>query len=102
MTKSLSTPPTKKSACDTQTFVCLHALNSMEKDIKYYLSLPYTKVLIEDEDGSVFAKIEELHGCMTVGDNQEEALEMLEDALCAWLEVALEMGKKIPETHEKE
>lgn len=69
----------------------------MVKDIEYYLSLPYTTVLIEDNDGSVFAKIEELHGCVTVGENQKDALEMLSDALRAWLEVALEIGKEIPE-----
>ena len=71
--------------------------NHKIKDIEYYLNLPYTRVLIEDDDGSVFAKIEELHGCMTVGDNREDALEMLKDALYAWLEVALKIGKEIPE-----
>ena len=66
-------------------------------NIEYYLNLPYTKILIKDDDGSVFAKIEELHGCMTVGDDHNDALEMLEDALQAWLEVALEIDMEIPE-----
>ena len=74
----------------------------MAKDIEYYLNLPYTKVLIVDDDGSVFAKIEELHGCITVGDDPDDALEMLEDALQAWLEVALEMDMEIPEPNAEE
>jgi antitoxin HicB len=68
-----------------------------EKNAKYYMNLPYTKILILDSDGSWFAKIEELPGCMTVGNNKEDALEMLNDALQAWLETAIKTGKEIPE-----
>ena len=67
------------------------------KKLKYYLELDYTIRLKENKDGSFFAEIEELPGCMTEGDTKEEALEMLEDAKKAWLEVALKRKIIIPE-----
>jgi antitoxin HicB len=67
------------------------------KDLDYYLSLPYTIELIPDEDGFWFARIPLLEGCMTNGDSREDALIMLDDAKRLWLETALELGKTIPE-----
>jgi antitoxin HicB len=71
----------------------------MTKDLAYYLSLPYTTVLIEgDEDeGGWFAEIKELPGCMTYDDTKEETLEMLEEAKTLWLEHRIEKGYPIPE-----
>lgn len=67
------------------------------KKLKHYLELDYTIRLKENKDGSFFAEIEELLGCMTEGDTKEEALEMLEDAKKAWLEVAIKRKINIPE-----
>jgi len=67
------------------------------KDLDYYLSLPYTIELTPDEDGYWFAEIPLLEGCMTNGANQADALAMIEDAKRAWLTTALEMGLPIPE-----
>lgn len=67
------------------------------KNLKYYLNLDYTIRLKENSDGSFFAEIEELPGCMTEGDSKEEALKSLEDAKKAWLEVALDRKITIPE-----
>lgn len=68
------------------------------KDLNYYLSLPYTIVLIPDtEDGGWFAKIPELPGCMTFGDTQAEVLELIEDAKLTWIAGCLEEGITIPE-----
>ncbi|MFC4769953.1 toxin-antitoxin system HicB family antitoxin [Effusibacillus consociatus] len=39
----------------------------------------------------------ELPGCLSQGEAIQEALEMIEDAKRAWLEVALEDGREIPE-----
>jgi antitoxin HicB len=69
----------------------------MNKDLSYYMSLPYPIVLIPDEDGSWFAKIPILEGCMTVGDTREHALQMLDEAKELWLETVLEFGQSIPE-----
>lgn len=65
------------------------------KTVDELMSLPYTVELTPD-DGSFFAKIKELDGCMTVGETMADALAMIEDAKRAWLIAALEDGIDIP------
>jgi antitoxin HicB len=67
------------------------------KDLTYYLSLPYTIQITREDDATWFARVVELPGCLTEGDTPEEAADMIQDALAAWLEVALEDGRLIPE-----
>jgi antitoxin HicB len=67
----------------------------MKRTVEEYMALPYTVELTPD-DGSCFAKIKELEGCMTVGDNPAEALEMLDDAKEGWFATAIEDGLEIP------
>ncbi|MBN2389301.1 MAG: type II toxin-antitoxin system HicB family antitoxin [Anaerolineae bacterium] len=69
----------------------------MDKTIAYYLALPYTIELIPDPDGGWFVAVKELPGCMSQGDTEAEALEMIRDAMEGWLEVALDNGMNIPE-----
>lgn len=69
----------------------------MKKDLKYYLNLNYTIRLKNNVDESYFAEIEELPGCMTEGDTEEEALKMLADAKKVWLIAAISRNIKIPE-----
>jgi antitoxin HicB len=69
----------------------------MEKDLQYYLTLPYPIELIPDEDGYWFASIPLLRGCMTQGASREEALQMIDEAKELWLETALSKGMNIPE-----
>ncbi len=70
----------------------------MNKTLDYYLSLPYSIELTPDtEAGGWVAAVRELPGCMSQGDTQAEALQMIQDALRGWLEIALEDGKPIPE-----
>lgn len=64
--------------------------------IEEYLDKPYTIVLKRNSDGTYFAQVAELPGCMTEADAAEEALEMIRDAQRAWLEAALEIGREIP------
>jgi antitoxin HicB len=66
------------------------------KTLDYYMTLPYTVTVEQNEDGW-FAKVEELKGCMTYADSKAEVLEMIEDAKRAWLSVSLEHGDSIPE-----
>ncbi len=68
-----------------------------EKNLEYYLSLPYTIQLIPYDDGTWFAEVAELPGCMTEADSWEEAGEMIREAMELWLEGALEDRLKIPE-----
>ena len=74
----------------------------MKKNLKYYLNLDYTIRLKQNQDGSYFAEIEELPGCMSEGDNKKEALEMIDDAKKAWLGVALKRNMTIPEPEKDE
>lgn len=69
----------------------------MEKNLEYYMALPYTIELTSDPAGGWFAAIKELPGCISQGDTPEEALEMIRDAQAGWLSVALEDGDAIPE-----
>ena len=69
----------------------------MKKDFKYYLKLKYTERIKRNSDGSYFAEIEELPGCMTEADTKEQVLQMLEDAKRDWLEVALKRKIAVPE-----
>jgi len=69
----------------------------MNKDLNYYLQLQYTIRLKRNSDGSYFAEIEELPGCITEADTEKEVLVMLTDAKKAWLQVALERKQTIPE-----
>lgn len=66
------------------------------KDIGYYMGLPYTAEVKHDEDGW-FARVVELPGCMTWADSFEELGPMIEDAKRGWIEDALEHGDPVPE-----
>jgi antitoxin HicB len=68
-----------------------------KKNLGYYMALPYTIELTPDDEGYWFAEIPLLEGCMTNGESQMDALEMIEDAKRAWLTTALELGLAIPE-----
>jgi len=73
----------------------------MQKDLKYYLNLPYTIRIFKytEYDGKEYfgAEIPELPGCGAKGKTREEALTKLQEAKRAWLEVSLERGLNIPE-----
>jgi antitoxin HicB len=67
-----------------------------EKDLQYYVNLPYTVTLRKDEDGDFVAKIVELEGCSAHGADAAEALANLDEAKSLWIEDALESGERIP------
>ncbi len=67
-----------------------------DKDLAYYLSLPYAITLVPTNNGW-FAKINDLPGCMTYGESKEEVLTLIEDAKLTWLSAMLEEGQPIPE-----
>jgi antitoxin HicB len=74
----------------------------MEKTVDYYMNLPYTIELRRDPEEGWFVRVRELRGCMSQGDTLEEAVAMIQDAMLAWLETALEDGLPIPEPHLEE
>ena len=71
----------------------------MEKrrDLNYYLSLPYKIELHPSKEGGFGVSIPDLPGCISQGETEVEALEMIADAKAAWIEIALEDGMDIPE-----
>ena len=69
----------------------------MEKTVDYYMNLPYAIELQQDAEAGWFVRVKELRGCMSQGDTAQEALQMIQEAMSLWLEVALEDGDPIPE-----
>jgi predicted RNase H-like HicB family nuclease len=70
------------------------------KDMEYYMSLPYIITLKHSTgDGEEYwiARVLELPHCMTHGATAEEALRDIEDAKHEWLKSNLEAGLPIPE-----
>src|SRR5258708_39582721 len=73
-----------------------------DKDVIYYLSLPYTIRMRPDNEGDYVAAIEELPGCIAHGSTTEEALESLREAQQLWIEDCLESGQPVPEPEAEE
>ncbi|HZW53998.1 MAG TPA: type II toxin-antitoxin system HicB family antitoxin [Candidatus Elarobacter sp.] len=70
---------------------------SAKDEIERILRRPYTYELVRDENGSWFARVLELVGCMTTGSTEAAALASLHDAMKAWVTDALEQGDAVPE-----
>lgn len=70
---------------------------SINEEVERIIARPYTRELVPDEDGTWFARVLELPGCMTTGATETEAIENLRDAMEAWVADALEEGDPIPE-----
>jgi antitoxin HicB len=77
----------------------------MEKNLEYYLKLPYSIVVKpdEDNDGTIcyVAEFLELPYCLGVGKTPEEAVQELELHKRLKLEAHLEEGLPIPEPQTK-
>lgn len=72
----------------------------MNKDLKYYLNLPYKTVLeYEPDDKTWVAYCPDLGRgtCYAIGKSKSEALELLEKSKKTILAYALAEGKEIPE-----
>ncbi len=74
-------------------------MSTITKTVKEYLELPYTIEVVKDETDEYsgwFARVVELPGCMTQADSFEELSDMINDAMSAWIESALEDGERVP------
>ena len=70
----------------------------MEKNLEYYMALPYKIELKRDTDTNGYtAGIPQLKGCLTCGDDMIQALTNLEDAKREWISAAMTRGIEIPE-----
>lgn len=70
-----------------------------ERNLEYYLTLPYRVLLYPSAEGVYAAEIPELPGCISQGKTVEEAYSMIEDAKISWLESALADGLEIPQPY---
>ncbi len=70
---------------------------ALEQRVQELLKRPYRKVIQGDTEEGFLAQVPELPGCFTAGETEQEALEMLGEAMAGWLESALAHGDPIPE-----
>ena len=50
-----------------------------------------------NEDEAFVAEAPELLGCMAHGDDQQEALKNIQDAMQFWIDTAEELGRPVPQ-----
>jgi antitoxin HicB len=72
-------------------------LNKMDKAIDYYMGLPYTIEMVPGLKSGWVVSVRELPGCISQGDSPQHAIDMIHEAMCGWLEIALEDGIPVPE-----
>lgn len=66
-------------------------------EIERLLGLPWTVELRRNHDGTFFARVVELPGCMTEGAEEHKALRNLRKAQELWLVTEVACGASIPE-----
>jgi len=74
----------------------------VEKDLDYYMSLPYEEKIIPSPEGGFVGTVPDLPGCITQAETKAELLDMIEDAKKCWLQAALDMGEEIDEPAQDE
>jgi predicted RNase H-like HicB family nuclease len=72
-------------------------VNNKKRKPENYLKLPYSRILIPDEESGTFtAEIIEFPGCIAQGDTPHKAYKSLEKVARSWLEAAINLGQEIP------
>ncbi len=56
----------------------------------------FTVIIERDEDGVFIAFCPALQGCHTEGDTEEEAREMIKDAIALYVDYLREQGEPVP------
>ena len=69
----------------------------MNKNLEYYMNLPYRMDVYPDEEGGYVIGFPDLPGCLTQGENWEGAMKNAAEAKQVWLETALEEGLPVAE-----
>ena len=73
-------------------------INNTNKNIEYYMALPYRMEIIPDRDeGGFTAKFPELPGCLTCAESIESLISNANEAKKAWFEAAIDEGISIAE-----
>lgn len=58
--------------------------------------MQYTVVLEQADDGSFSAYVPDLPGCVSCGDTEEEAMEMIREAIRGHVAVLRDNGEPVP------
>ncbi len=53
-------------------------------------------VVYQDEDGAWCAEVPAMPGCVSCGDNRDDAIRNIQAAASLWLEAQREMGRDVP------
>ena len=65
--------------------------------VEEFMKRPYRKVISGDIEEGFLIEVPDLPGCMTAGETEAEAVEMLPEAMAAWLESVLLDGQTVPD-----
>jgi antitoxin HicB len=65
-------------------------------ELKDYIKLPYSRVLIPEDSGGYSCLVLELPGCFSQGETLKEAIENIDEAIELWIETSLDLGYNIP------
>lgn len=63
--------------------------------------MEYTVVIEKADDGSFSVWVPDLPGCVSSGDTQEEAVEMIREAIAGHVAVLREQGEPVPPPRSK-
>lgn len=78
---------------------------AIKKTVKYYLSLPWSYTIEqEDENGVHFyiIRVNELPGCCTDAESVEEGMKLIQEAIEATVKLYIKNGEEVPEPVRKE
>ncbi len=67
------------------------------RDLEGTMNLNYEISLHRDEEGTYFATVQELPGCMADGETPNDAVENLREAMKSWMASRIQAGLEIPE-----
>lgn len=68
-----------------------------KREVRQVKEYEFTVVIERDEDGRFVASCPALQGCYTEGETEEEARELIKDAIRLHVEDRLESGEPIPQ-----
>ena len=69
---------------------------TLQAQVQELMRRPYAKVIRGEPVEGYLATVPELPGCVTAGETEAEALEMLQDAMFGWLAATIEDGDPVP------
>jgi predicted RNase H-like HicB family nuclease len=60
------------------------------------MAMRYTVILEQEDDGGYVASVPALPGCVSQGDNRDEALANIQEAITLYLDDCVDAGEPVP------